>query len=77
MSHKDKFRTEKQHGDSLGGSNKPKKVEENPAPREADRESMNTPEENEVYVDLEPDELHVGDEPVEEIKEKEKNKKKE
>ena len=76
MRHKDKFRTEKQHADSLGDTHKHKKVEENPAPREADRESMNTPEENEVYVDLEPDELHVGDEPVEEIKEKEKDKKK-
>lgn len=74
MSHKDKFRTEKHHADSLGGSHKHKKVEEKPSPREADRESINTPEENQVYVDLEPDELHVGDEPVEEIKETKKKK---
>ena len=75
MKNKDNFRSDKHHADSLGSEQKHKKIEENPAPKEADRESMNTPEENQVYVDLEPDELHVGDEPVEEVKKDEKKKK--
>ncbi|MBC5993261.1 hypothetical protein [Pontibacter cellulosilyticus] len=76
MKNKDNFRTEKHHAESLGNEQKRKKIDKDPAPKEADRESINTPKENEVYVDLEPDELHVGDEPVQEIKEEEEKKKK-
>ena len=75
MKNKDNFRTEKHHADSLGTTRKHKKVEGEQAPKEVDRESLNTPKENEVYVDLEPDELHVGDEPIEEVKDKKKKKK--
>lgn len=74
MKNKDNYRTAND-ADKLGEGAARKNVAKNPAPREADRESLNTPKENEVYVDLEPDELHVGDEPVEEITEKKKKKK--
>lgn len=47
---------------------------EDPAPKEVDRESENTPKENQVYVDLEPDDLHLGDEEPEEVKGKKKKK---
>ncbi|GAB3199942.1 hypothetical protein ABID22_003912 [Pontibacter aydingkolensis] len=74
MKNKDNFRTTND-ADKLGEGAPRKNIDKNPAPREADRESLNTPKENEVYVDLEPDELHVGDEPVEEVEEKQKKKK--
>jgi hypothetical protein len=74
MKNKDNFRATKHEGDYLGSSQKDKKVEKNPAPKEVDRESLNTPKENEIYVDLEPDELHVGEEPVEEVEEKKDKK---
>ncbi len=41
-----------------------KHVAENPAPDKATHESDMTPPENEVYVDLEPDELSQEDEPL-------------
>ncbi|WP_299824950.1 hypothetical protein [uncultured Pontibacter sp.] len=72
MKNKDNFRTTKHDGDTLGESEKKKKIAQKPAPKEADRESINTPKENEIYVDLEPDELHVGDEAVEEVQERKK-----
>ncbi|MEJ8804222.1 hypothetical protein [Pontibacter sp. H249] len=74
MKNKDNFRTTKHDGDKLGESENHKEIAKNPAPKEADRESMNTPKENEVYVDLEPDELHLGDEQPEEVKEKKEKK---
>ncbi len=76
MKSKDNFKTTKHDGDTLGERDSKQKVTKNPAPRQADRESMNTPPENEVYVDLEPDELHLGDdEQPEEVGKKEKKKK--
>jgi hypothetical protein len=71
MQNKDNFRSSKHEGDSLGKSKEGKNIKENPAPKEADKESETTPKENEVYVDLEPDELHIGDEDVEEVDKKE------
>jgi hypothetical protein len=72
MQNKDNFRTTKNEGDSLGKSEGGEKIKNNPAPKKADKESEMTPEENEVYVDLEPDELHIGDEDVEEVDKKTK-----
>ncbi len=72
MKNNDNFRTTKHDNDYLGSSQKDSKTEKKTSPKEADRESLNTPKENEVYVDLEPDELHLSEEPVEEIKEKKK-----
>lgn len=70
MKNKDNSRTRKDDGDSLGEHDKQKKVTEKPAPEKADRESENTPPDHEVYVDLEPDELHLGDEEVDDAREK-------
>ena len=58
-----------------------KKVSGKPAPKGADRESENTPPDHEVYVDLEPDELHIGDdeneiEDVSDLRNKDQDKKK-
>ncbi|GAB3829063.1 hypothetical protein [Pontibacter rugosus] len=73
MKNKDGARTTKRDGDSLGERDSIEKVTENPSPREADRESENTPPENEVYVNLEPDELHLSDEQkAEEVNRKKK-----
>ncbi|MFD2513674.1 hypothetical protein ACFSRY_07335 [Pontibacter locisalis] len=74
MKQNDNFRTTKHDGDSLGEKGKDEKLQKNPAPKEADRESAMTPKENEVYVDLEPDELHLGDEEAEEVNQKKKKK---
>ncbi|MCX2738817.1 hypothetical protein [Pontibacter anaerobius] len=75
MKNKDNFRTTKKDGDNLGERDSTEKVTKKPAPRKADRESENTPPENEVYVDLEPDELHLSDEEKpEQVKEKKKKK---
>ena len=60
MKHKDSFKTGKEDSDNLGGSKK-KKLSDNPAPKEDTHESDTTPPDHEVYVDLEPDELHLGD----------------
>ncbi|ARS34051.1 hypothetical protein [Pontibacter actiniarum] len=62
MKNKDNFRTTKHDGDNLGERDSMEEVTKNPAPRKADRESQNTPPDHEVYVDLEPDELHLSDE---------------
>jgi len=64
MQQKDNFRTRKDDGDSLGDKDKKQKISKDPAPSKADRESENTPPENEIYVDLEPEELHPDDEPL-------------
>lgn len=74
MKNKDNFRTTKHEGDSLGKKEADEKIKQNPAPKEVDRESEMTPKENEVYVDLEPDELHIGEEEAEEVKERNKKK---
>ncbi|QCR23286.1 hypothetical protein [Pontibacter sp. SGAir0037] len=60
----DNFRTRRDDGDNLGKKDHEHKVSENPAPKgtDPDRESETTPPENEVYVDIEPDELHLSDE---------------
>jgi hypothetical protein len=60
MKHKDNAHIKKGDGDTLGDSKK-KPLSDNPAPREDKRESDTTPPDHEVYVDLEPDELHLGD----------------
>ncbi|GHA72256.1 hypothetical protein [Pontibacter akesuensis] len=62
MKNKDGARTTKRDGDSLGNQDSKKKVSDNPSQRGTGRESENTPPENEVYVNLEPDELHLSDE---------------
>lgn len=72
MKNKDNFRTSKQDGDNLGKREGQEKISPNPAPKKVDRESEHTPPDHEVYVDLEPDELHLGDEDAEEVNEKEK-----
>jgi hypothetical protein len=69
MKQKDNFRATKHQGDNLGEKSKDEKLQKNPAPKKVDKESEMTPKENEVYVDLEPDELHLGDEEAEEVKE--------
>ena len=70
MKNKDNFRTRRDDGGSLGEHDKQEKVTAKPAPEKADRESENTPPDHEVYVDLEPDELHLGDEEVDDAREK-------
>ncbi|WP_439881640.1 hypothetical protein ACSX1A_00485 [Pontibacter sp. MBLB2868] len=75
MKQKDNFRTTKHEGDSLGEKGKDEKIQNKPAPEKVDKESEMTPKENEVYVDLEPDELHVGDEKPTKVKEEKKKKK--
>ncbi|HEY4650326.1 MAG TPA: hypothetical protein VIG72_02885 [Pontibacter sp.] len=60
MKNKDNAHIKKGDGDTLGES-KSKKISKNPAPESADRESETTPPDHEVYVNLEPDELHIGD----------------
>ncbi len=72
MKNDDNFRVRKDDGDNLGESEKKKKLADTPAPKEVDKESENTPPENEIYVDLEPDELHIADEEAENAKEKKK-----
>ncbi|WP_187264355.1 hypothetical protein [Pontibacter beigongshangensis] len=64
MRNTENSRTRKDGGDTLGEKDRQQKVEKDPAPREADRESETTPPENEVYVDMEPDELHPDEEPL-------------
>lgn len=70
MKNKDNFRTRRDDGGSLGDQDEQKKVTEKPAPKKVDRESENTPPDHEVYVNLEPDELHLGDEEVDDAQEK-------
>ena len=61
MKHKDNTHIKKGDKDSLGEKSEKKKISDNPAPKEDKRESETTPPDHEVYVDLEPDELHLGD----------------
>ncbi|MBJ6118766.1 hypothetical protein JAO76_11215 [Pontibacter sp. BT310] len=61
MKQKDNAHTKKGDKDSLGEKSEKKDISKNPAPIDADRESETTPSDHEVYVDLEPDELHLGD----------------
>ncbi|MHA6248970.1 hypothetical protein ACXYMU_13595 [Pontibacter sp. CAU 1760] len=70
MKNSDNFRTRKDDGGSLGDKDEKKKIADKPAPRKVDRESENTPPDHEVYVDLEPDELHIGDEEVDDASKK-------
>lgn len=70
MKNKDNFRTRRDDGDSLGESDKQENVAKKPAPKKVDKESENTPPDHEVYVNLEPDELHIGDEEVDDAREK-------
>ncbi|TXK38020.1 hypothetical protein FVR03_14510 [Pontibacter qinzhouensis] len=71
MKNTENTRTRKDGGDTLGKKEHTQEVTKNPAPKEADRESETTPPENEVYVDIEPDELHPDDEPLD-VSEEEK-----
>ncbi|WP_299985291.1 hypothetical protein [uncultured Pontibacter sp.] len=82
MKNKDNFHEKKNDSVHLGEDKDRNKVSKNPAPKGTDRESENTPPGNEVYVDLEPDELHLADEEdeVEDVsdlrnKDKDKDKK--
>ena len=68
MKNKDNFRTRKDEDSSLGEHGQQEEVKKNPAPKQTDRESENTPPDHEVYVDLEPDELHLGDEEVDDAR---------
>ena len=54
----------------MGEHDEQEKVTGKPALKKADRESENTPPDHEVYVDLEPDELHLGDEEIDDAREK-------
>lgn len=75
MKSNDNFRTSKNDGDNLGERDSTEKTTKKPAPRQVDRESENTPPDHEVYVDLEPDELHLSDEEeAENVQEKKKKK---
>lgn len=67
MKNKDSFKTGKDDSDNLGGKIKKREISNNPAPREDAHESDTTPPDHEVYVDLEPDELHLGDEEPEDV----------
>ncbi|MCJ8166479.1 hypothetical protein MKJ04_16660 [Pontibacter sp. E15-1] len=75
MKNEDNFRVRKDDGDSLGEHHDKKKVTEESAPKKVDKESENTPPDHEVYVDLEPDELHLADGDVAEVAEADKKKK--
>jgi hypothetical protein len=80
MKNQDNFHEKKSDSGHLGEEKDKKKVSDKPAPKGADRESETTPADHEVYVDLEPDELHLGDgeneiEDVSDLREKNKKKK--
>jgi hypothetical protein len=81
MKNQDNFHEKKSDSGHLGEEQKKKKVSDNPSPKGADRESETTPPDHEVYVDLEPDELHIGDgedeiEDVSDLRNKDQGKKK-
>ena len=61
MKQKDNAHVKKGDGDTLGEIKK-REISDKPAPKSVDRESDTTPPDHEVFVDLEPDELHLGDE---------------
>jgi hypothetical protein len=62
MKNEDNFHEKKSDSGHLGEQKDRNKVSDKPAPKSVDRESETTPPDHEVYVDLEPDELHLGDE---------------
>jgi hypothetical protein len=62
MKNKNAPKTRRDDGENLGNNDRNGEVSKNPAPKKVDRESENTPPDNEVYVNLEPDELHLADE---------------
>jgi hypothetical protein len=62
MKNKNAPKTRRDDGENLGKNDKQGDVAKNPAPKKVDRESENTPPDHEVYVNLEPDELHLADE---------------
>ncbi|RDV13425.1 hypothetical protein DXT99_19745 [Pontibacter diazotrophicus] len=71
MRHNDSQKTRRDDGENLGKKDHENELSENPAPKQVDRESENTPPENEVYVNLEPDELYLGeDEEADDAEEK-------
>ncbi|MDO6389760.1 hypothetical protein Q4E40_06450 [Pontibacter sp. BT731] len=83
MKNQDNFHEKKRDSGHLGKDSDKKEISSKPAPKSADRESENTPRDHEVYVNLEPDELHIGDDEIEDVSElrdkdsgKDKNKKK-
>jgi hypothetical protein len=65
MKNQDNFHEKKSDSGHLGEEKEKNKVSGKPAPKGADRESENTPPDHEVYVNLEPDELHIGDDEIE------------
>ena len=65
MKNEDNFHEKKRDSGHLGKDSDKKKISGKPAPKSADRESDTTPPDHEVYVNLEPDELHIGDEEIE------------
>ncbi|MDX5420178.1 MAG: hypothetical protein LPK09_13270 [Hymenobacteraceae bacterium] len=71
MKNQDNFHEKKSDSGHLGEEKEKKKISDKPSPKGADRESENTPPDHEVYVDLEPDELHLADEEdeVEDVRE--------
>ncbi|WP_299704004.1 hypothetical protein [uncultured Pontibacter sp.] len=83
MKNQDNFHEKKSDSGHLGEEKDRNKVSKNPAPKGTapDRESETTPPDHEVYVDLEPDELHIGDEEdeiedVSDLRKKDQDKKK-
>jgi hypothetical protein len=64
MKNKDNFRTTKREGDSLGERDTQEAITQIPAPETVDKESDTTPPDHEVYVDLEPEELELDEEPL-------------
>ncbi len=63
MKQKNSPRTTKHNADNLGQEADDKNIKANPA-SEDNRESDTTPADHEIYVDLEPDELHPDEEPL-------------
>jgi len=69
MKQKDNTHIKKGDHDQLGQSKK-RELSDNPAPKEDKHESETTAPDHEVYVDLEPDELHIGDEEPDDVSSK-------
>jgi len=74
MKHNDSLKSRRDDGENLGKKDHENELSDNPAPRQVDRESEMTPPENQVNVDLEPDELHLGDQEPEEVNKPKKKK---
>lgn len=80
MKNQANFHEKKSDSGHLGEKKGKKKVSSKPSPRGADRESETTPPDHEIYVNLEPDELHLADkenevEDVSDLQNKDKKKK--